>query len=184
MFATQTLRQRKQKRMRVTLSGDLQAGVSVKDIILGLIAEIGVSGGVGYAIEYAGDTIAGLSMEARMTLCNMTIEAGSRGSMIAPDETTFSYLKGRPLAPNAAEWDGAVTHWKTLATDADAVFDREVRFNAADLAPRVSWGTTPEENLPIDACAPDPMTEQEPRAARTISPQSQLHGFDAGNAAG
>ncbi len=162
VFATQTLRQRKQKRMRVTLSGDLQAGVSVKDIILGLIAEIGVSGGVGYAIEYAGDTIAGLSMEARMTLCNMTIEAGSRVGMIAPDETTFSYLKGRPLAPNAAEWDSAVTHWKTLATDADAVFDREVRFNAADLAPRVSWGTTPEENLPIDACAPDPMTEQDP----------------------
>jgi 3-isopropylmalate/(R)-2-methylmalate dehydratase large subunit len=161
VFATQTLRQRKQKRMRITLSGDLQAGVSVKDIILGLIAEIGVSGGVGYAIEYAGNAIAGLSMEARMTLCNMTIEAGSRVGMIAPDETTFSYLKGRPLAPDAAEWDSAVTHWKTLATDADAVFDREVRFNVADLAPRVSWGTTPEENLPIDACAPDPTTEQD-----------------------
>jgi 3-isopropylmalate/(R)-2-methylmalate dehydratase large subunit len=162
VFATQTLRQRKQKRMRITLSGDLQAGVSVKDIILGLIAEIGVSGGVGYAIEYAGDTIASLSMEARMTLCNMTIEAGSRVGMIAPDETTFSYLTGRPLAPDAAEWDSAVTHWKTLATDADAAFDREVRFNVADLAPRVSWGTTPEENLPIDACAPDPTTERDP----------------------
>ena len=123
--------------MRVTLSGDLQAGVSVKDMILGLIAEIGVSGGVGYAIEYAGDTIAGLSMEARMTLCNMTIEAGSRVGMIAPDETTFSYLKGRPLAPNAAEWDGAVTHWKTLATDADAVFDRGSASTLRICSPRI-----------------------------------------------
>lgn len=162
VFATQTLRQRKQKRMRVTLSGNLQPGVSVKDIILGLIAEIGVSGGVGYAIEYAGETIAGLSMEARMTLCNMTIEAGSRVGMIAPDAITFSYVKGRPLAPNADEWDDAVAYWKTLTTDADAVFDREVHFNVAGLAPRVSWGTTPEENLPIDAQVPDPMSEQEP----------------------
>lgn len=159
IFATQTLRQRKQKRMRVTLTGDLHAGVSVKDIILALIAEIGVSGGVGYALEYAGPAIASLSMEARMTLCNMSIEAGSRVGMIAPDETTFAYLKGRPLAPASAQWDEAVAHWRSMRTDDDAVFDREVAFDVSKLVPRVSWGTTPEENLPITATIPDPMAE-------------------------
>jgi 3-isopropylmalate/(R)-2-methylmalate dehydratase large subunit len=155
VFATQTLRQRKQKRMRISLTGSLQDGVSVKDIILGLIAEIGVSGGVGFAIEYAGNAIAALSMEARMTLCNMTIEAGSRVGMIAPDDTTFAYVKGRPLAPRAEHWDLAMADWKSLATDADAVFDRELQFDVGNLAPRVSWGTTPEDNLPIDGYAPD-----------------------------
>jgi len=159
IFATQTLRQRKQKRMRVTLSGELRAGVTVKDIILALIAEIGVSGGVGYALEYAGPTIASLSMEARMTLCNMSIEAGSRVGMIAPDETTFAYLKGRPLAPDSAQWDAAVAHWRSLRSDDDAVFDREIAFDVSNLAPRVSWGTTPEENLPITATVPDPIAE-------------------------
>ena len=159
IFATQTLRQRKQKRMRVTLGGELRAGVTVKDIILALIAEIGVSGGVGYALEYAGQTIASLSMEARMTLCNMSIEAGSRVGMIAPDETTFAYLKGRPLAPDSAQWEAAVAHWLSLRSDDDAVFDRELAFDVSNLAPRVSWGTTPEENLPITATVPDPMAE-------------------------
>jgi 3-isopropylmalate/(R)-2-methylmalate dehydratase large subunit len=162
IFATQTLRQRKQKRMRVTLRGELRAGVTVKDIILALIAEIGVSGGVGYALEYAGPTIASLSMEARMTLCNMSIEAGSRVGMIAPDETTFAYLKGRPLAPDAAQWDAALAHWRSLRSDDDALFDREIAFDVSNLAPRVSWGTTPEENLPITAAVPDPTAESDP----------------------
>jgi 3-isopropylmalate/(R)-2-methylmalate dehydratase large subunit len=161
IFATQTLRQRKQKRMRVTLGGELRASVTVKDIILALIAEIGVSGGVGYALEYAGPTIASLSMEARMTLCNMSIEAGSRVGMIAPDETTFAYLKGRPLAPDSPQWNAAVAHWRSLRSDHDAVFDREIAFDVSNLAPRVSWGTTPEENLPITATVPDPMAESD-----------------------
>jgi 3-isopropylmalate/(R)-2-methylmalate dehydratase large subunit len=161
IFATQTLRQRKQKRMRVTLSGALRAGVTVKDIVLALIAEIGVSGGVGYALEYAGPTIASLSMEARMTLCNMSIEAGSRVGMIAPDETTFAYLKGRPLAPDATQWDAAAAHWQSLRSDDDAVFDREIASDVSNLAPRVSWGTTPEENLPVTATIPDPMGESD-----------------------
>lgn len=180
VLATQTLRQRKQKRMRVTLSGDLEPGVTVKDIILGLIAEIGVSGGVGYAIEYAGETIAALSMEARMTLCNMTIEAGSRVGMIAPDQITFSYVKGRPLAPNADQWDAAVAHWRSLATDTDAVFDREMRFNVAELAPRVSWGTTPEDNLPIDAHAPDPLSEQDVSRRERIARSLKYMGLTPG----
>jgi 3-isopropylmalate/(R)-2-methylmalate dehydratase large subunit len=162
IFATQTLWQRKQKRMRVTLDGGLRAGISVKDIILALIGEIGVSGGSGHAIEYAGPAIEALSMEARMTLCNMSIEAGSRVGMIAPDDTTFAYLKDRPLAPNLSEWDTAVAYWKSLPTDDDAVFDREVAFDVSSLAPRVSWGTTPEENLPITATVPDPMDESDP----------------------
>jgi 3-isopropylmalate/(R)-2-methylmalate dehydratase large subunit len=163
IFATQTLRQRKQKRMRVMLNGELHAGVSVKDIILALIAQIGVAGGVGYALEYAGPAIASLSMEARMTLCNMSIEAGSRVGMVAPDETTFAYLKGRPLAPDAAQWDAAVTHWRSLRSDDDAIFDREVALDVSALAPRVSWGTTPEENLPITATVPDPTDEADPQ---------------------
>jgi 3-isopropylmalate/(R)-2-methylmalate dehydratase large subunit len=148
--------------MRVTLSGQLQSGVTVKDIILALIGEIGVAGGAGHAIEYAGSAIAALSMEARMTLCNMSIEAGSRVGVIAPDETTFAYLKGRPLAPDAAQWEAAVAHWTSLRTDDDAVFDRQVALDVSTLSPRVSWGTTPEENLPITAAVPDPMTESDP----------------------
>ncbi len=173
IFATQTLRQRKQKRMRVTLNGRLQAGVSVKDIILALIAEIGVSGGSGHAIEYSGPVVAALSMEARMTLCNMSIEAGSRVGIVAPDDVTFAYLKGRPLAPDAAQWGAAVAHWRSLRTDDDAVFDREVAFNVSNLAPRVSFGTTPEENLPVTAIVPDPMVEADPerreRMRRSLS---------------
>ena len=186
IFATQTLRQRKQKRLRVMLGGALGAGVSVKDIILGLIAEIGVSGGMGYAVEYAGSATARMSMEARMTLCNMSIEAGSRVGMIAPDDTTFAYLKGRPLAPNESQWDRAVAYWQSLRSDDDAVFDREIAFDVSNLAPRVSWGTTPAENLPISAIVPDPANEQDPvrreRMRRSLSymglpPGAKLEGI-------
>ena len=167
VFATQALRQRKQKRMCVRLVGALGIGVSVKDVILALIAKIGTGGGFGYAIEYAGPTISLLSMEARMTLCNMTIEAGSRVGMIAPDETTFSYLKGRPLAPSGDLWAQALEEWRTLPTDPDAVFDREVALDVSKIVPHVTWGTTPEEALPVTDRVPDPMKEDsEIRRAR------------------
>jgi 3-isopropylmalate/(R)-2-methylmalate dehydratase large subunit len=162
VFATQTLRQRKQKRMRVLLNGALPEGVAVKDIILALIARIGTNGGVGYAIEYAGPAIATLSMEARMTLCNMSIEAGSRVGMVAPDETTIAYVKGRPLAPVGEQWDAAVAYWRSLPSDPDAVFDREVELDVAALSPHVSWGTNPGETAPITGRVPDPAAEHDP----------------------
>ena len=166
-LATQTLRQRKQKRMRATLTGALPSSVSVKDIVLALIARIGVGGGVGHAIEYAGDVVAALSMEARMTLCNMSIEAGSRVGMIAPDAITFAYLESRPLAPRQGDWSTAVAYWKTLPSDSDARFDREIQLDVGGLAPRVTWGTTPEENLPVGSEIPDPEDEPDPdRRAR------------------
>lgn len=162
VFATQTLRQGKQKTMRVTLTGALGPGVAVKDIILALIARIGTNGGVGYAIEYAGPAIATLSMEARMTLCNMSIEAGSRVGMVAPDETTIAYVKGRPLAPSGAAWDAAAAHWRTLPSDPDARFDREVELDVSALAPHVSWGTNPGETAPVSGRVPDPAAERDP----------------------
>ena len=172
VFATQTIRQQKQKRIRVMLNGALGQGVTVKDIILALIAKIGTGGGFGHAIEYAGPAIAQLSMEARMTLCNMSIEAGSRVGMIAPDETTIAYVKGRPLAPTGELWDRAVAEWRTLASDADAVFDREVELDVSAIAPHVSWGTTPEETLPVTGNVPDPAAE--PDAARSARLQKSL----------
>jgi len=162
VFATQTLRQRKQKTMRVLLNGALADGVAVKDIILALIARIGTNGGVGYAIEYAGSSIPTLSMEARMTLCNMSIEAGSRVGMVAPDETTIAYVKGRPLAPQGDQWDAAVTYWRTLPSDPDARFDRELELDVSALSPHVSWGTNPGETAPITGRVPDPAAEQDP----------------------
>jgi len=159
VFATQAIRQRKQKTMRILLEGERPEGVEVKDFILAIIARIGVGGGAGYAIEYAGSAVRALSMEQRMTLCNMSIEAGSRVGMVAPDEKTFAYLEGRPLAPKGDEWDCAVEAWKQLVSDEDAVFDREVVIDVSELAPFVSWGTTPEECAPINATVPDPSRE-------------------------
>lgn len=172
VFATQTLRQQKQKQLRVTLNGELRPGVTVKDIILALIARIGTNGGTGYAIEYAGPAIATLSMEARMTLCNMSIEAGSRVGMIAPDETTIAYVKGRELAPEGPMWDAAAAHWRSLASDPDAVFDCEVEFDVSTLAPQVSWGTNPGETAPIDAHVPNPASE--PDAVRRARMERSL----------
>lgn len=167
VFATQTLRQRKQKRMRVWLNGSLGPGVAVKDIILALIAKIGTGGGFGYAIEYAGSAIPELSMEARMTLCNMTIEAGSRVGMVAADQTTIDYVRGRPLAPSGDLWERAVAEWRGLRSDEDAVFDREVTLDVSQIAPHVSWGTTPEETVPVTGQVPDPAAEPDPaRRAR------------------
>src|SRR6266851_4566083 len=145
VLATQTLIQTKAGNMRVTVDGRLPAGVAAKDIILAIIGEIGTAGGTGHAIEYAGEAIRALSMEGRMTVCNMSIEAGARAGMIAPDETTFAYLKDRPKAPKGAAWDAARRYWDTLPSDNGAAFDREVNLDAAKLPPLVTWGTSPEQ---------------------------------------
>jgi 3-isopropylmalate/(R)-2-methylmalate dehydratase large subunit len=156
VLATQTLQTRRSKNMRVDVTGALPPGVTSKDLALALIAQIGTAGGTGSVIEYTGKAIRDLSMEARMTLCNMTIEAGARAGLIAPDETTFAYLKGRPQAPKDAAWDQAVAYWKTLPSDVGAQYDIEVTVDSAKLIPYVTWGTSPEDALPITGKVPDP----------------------------
>ncbi len=156
VLATQTLLIPKSKNMRVTVNGKLPLGVTAKDIALAVIAKIGTAGGTGYVIEYAGDAITGLSMEGRMTLCNMTIEGGARAGLIAPDETTFAYVAGKPRAPKAAAFEAAVKYWRTLKSDGDAVFDVEIALDARDIVPMVTWGTSPEQALPVTGVVPDP----------------------------
>ena len=156
VLATQTLPLKPFKTMAITVNGALPAGVSAKDLILAVIAKIGTGGGQGYVLEYRGDAIRALSMEGRMTICNMSIEAGARAGMIAPDETTFAYLEGKERAPKGEEWDAAVAYWKTLQTDADAVFDREVVIEASELSPFVTWGTNPGQGVPLSANVPSP----------------------------
>jgi 3-isopropylmalate/(R)-2-methylmalate dehydratase large subunit len=156
VMATQALWQRKAKRMRVTFTGALSEGVTAKDMALALIGRIGGGGGVGYAIEYAGDAVRGLSMEGRMTLCNMTIEAGSRTGLVAPDETTFDFVQGRPRAPHGPMWVQALADWQELASDADAVFDREVVIDASALSPQVTFGTSPDQVIGVGEPVPDP----------------------------
>jgi 3-isopropylmalate/(R)-2-methylmalate dehydratase large subunit len=156
VLATQTLTQKKAKNMRVTVDGKLPDGVTPKDIILSIIGHIGTAGGTGHVIEYAGEAIRALSMEGRMTVCNMSIEGGARAVMIAPDETTYAYLKGRPKAPKGAAWDMAMKYWETLRSDEGARFDREVKLDAAKLPPLVTWGTSPEDVVSIEGVVPDP----------------------------
>lgn len=156
VLATQTLPLKPFKTMAITVNGALPEGVSAKDLILAVIAKIGTGGGQGYVLEYRGDAIRALSMEGRMTICNMSIEAGARAGMIAPDETTFAYLEGKERAPKGSEWDAAVAYWKTLQTDADAVFDREVVIEASELSPFVTWGTNPGQGVPLSANVPSP----------------------------
>lgn len=154
VLATQTLLQQPSKTMRITVEGKLPTGVTAKDMVLHIIGVIGTAGGTGYVIEYAGEAMRSLSMEGRMTVCNMSIEGGARAGLIAPDETTFEYLKGRPMAPTGEEWDKAVAYWKTLPTDAGAEFDKEILIKAEDIAPTVTWGTSPEDVAPITADVP------------------------------
>lgn len=158
VLATQTLTLKKAKNMRVTVSGTLPLGVTAKDMALAIIGEIGTNGGTGHVIEFAGEAVEALSMEARMTLCNMAIEAGARSGLIAPDETTFSYLKGRPFSPKAGQWEQAITLWSQLSSDPEAKFDREVQLEASQIAPQVTWGTNPEQVLAITGLVPDPAT--------------------------
>jgi 3-isopropylmalate/(R)-2-methylmalate dehydratase large subunit len=162
VLATQTLRLKPFKTMAVTVTGRLPEGVSSKDIILALIAEIGTGGGQGYVLEYRGEAIEALSMEARMTICNMSIEAGARAGMIAPDRTTYDYLQGREHAPKGEQWDQAVAYWDSLRTDDDAVFDAEVVIDAASLTPYVTWGTNPGQGLPLSSSVPDPADFADP----------------------
>ncbi|HJS31397.1 MAG TPA: 3-isopropylmalate dehydratase large subunit [Alphaproteobacteria bacterium] len=156
VLATQTLIQKPAKNMKIVVAGDLPAGVAAKDLILAIIGTIGTAGGTGHVIEYSGPAIAKLSMEARMTICNMSIEAGARAGLIAPDEITFEYLKGRPYAPKGAQWEAAVAYWRTLPSDDGAKFDREVTIRADQIAPQVTWGTSPQDVLPITSSVPDP----------------------------
>ena len=162
VLATQTLWQKEPSTMRVSVDGRLGPGVNAKDVILAIIAKIGAGGGVRHAIEYAGSTIRAMSMDERMTVCNMSIEAGARAGMIAPDDTTFAYIEGRPLAPPGAAWQAALAEWKALPSDPDAVFDRQVQLAASDIAPTVTWGTSPQDALPITGRVPDPSTVDDP----------------------
>ncbi len=156
VLATQTLLQRPAKNMRVTVNGALKPGMTAKDLVLAIIGKIGTAGGTGHVIEYAGDAIRALSMEGRMTVCNMTIEGGARAGLVAPDDKTFAYLMGRPMAPKGAAWEQAVAYWKTLPSDAGAKFDTEVTLDAGAIEPMVTWGTSPEDVLPITGRVPDP----------------------------
>jgi 3-isopropylmalate/(R)-2-methylmalate dehydratase large subunit len=167
VLATQTLPQAKPKTMAVTVTGSLSAGVTAKDLILALITQTGTGGGQGYIVEYRGDAIRELSMEGRMTICNMSIEWGAKAGLIAPDETTFAYLADKPEAPKGAEWDAAVAHWKTLVTDEDAVFDKEVVIDASEVTPFVTWGTNPGQGAPLGANVPSPddFAEEQDRIA-------------------
>ncbi|RJK98231.1 3-isopropylmalate dehydratase large subunit [Vallicoccus soli] len=168
VLATQTLPLKPFKTMAVTVEGSLGPGVTAKDIILAVIARIGTGGGQGYVLEYRGQAVRELSMEGRMTICNMSIEAGARAGMVAPDETTFAYLQGRPHAPQGADWDAAVAWWRTLRTDDDAVFDAEVVLDAAELTPFVTWGTNPGQGAPLGASVPDPASFDD-ESARTAA---------------
>ncbi|BCB82132.1 3-isopropylmalate dehydratase large subunit [Phytohabitans flavus] len=169
VLATQTLPQSRPKTMAVTIEGALRPGVTAKDLVLALIAKVGTGGGRGHVVEYRGEAIRALSMEGRMTICNMSIEWGAKAGMIAPDETTFAYLKGRPSAPQGEEWDAAVEHWHSLTTDEGATFDTEVVLDASQISPFVTWGTNPGQGTPLDGAVPDPeefLEEVERSAAR------------------
>jgi len=156
VLASQTLIQKPAKNMRITIDGEILTGVTSKDIILHIIGHIGTAGGTGYVIEYAGDAITSLSMEGRMTICNMSIEGGARAGLIAPDAKTFEYIKNRPYAPKGADWDKAIQYWKSLPTEEDAYFDKEIVIKASDIFPQVTWGTSPQDVAPINGFIPDP----------------------------
>ncbi|MET0365709.1 MAG: 3-isopropylmalate dehydratase large subunit [Sphingobium sp.] len=183
VMATQTLWQGKARTMRVTFTGQLQPGVSAKDMALAFIGTVGAAGGTGYAVEYAGEAVEALSMEGRMTLCNMTIEAGARTGLVAPDAKTFAYVEGRPRAPKGADWDAALAYWRTLASDADAVFDREMTIDAATIAPRVTFGTSPDQSIAIDGMLPGgeklakPMRYMDVHAGEAIDGLTIDHAF-------
>ena len=180
VLATQTLMQQPAKNLRISVDGDLANGVTAKDLILAIIGEIGTAGGTGHVIEYAGQAIRDLSMEGRMTICNMSIEGGARAGLIAPDETTFEYLKGRPMAPKGALWETAVAYWRTLPSDPGARYDREVVLNAADIAPTVTWGTSPQDVVPITGAVPDPDSLGDEARAKAARRSLDYMGLEAG----
>ncbi|MDP3983797.1 MAG: 3-isopropylmalate dehydratase large subunit [Acidimicrobiia bacterium] len=168
VLATQTLPQQRPQSMAITIDGDLPSGVTAKDIILGIIARIGIGGGTGHVIEYRGSAIRNLSMEGRMTICNMSIEAGARAGLIAPDDTTFAYVEGRPFAPQGRDWERALEEWRRLPTDPAAVFDTELDISAADLEPYVSWGTNPGQTVSVTGAVPSPDDADDPSERDSI----------------
>lgn len=182
VLATQMLRQRKPKAMRVVFEGHLPPGVFAKDLVLHLISRVGITGGRGYAVEYAGSAISALSVEARMTICNMSIELGAKYGFIAPDEKTFAYLEDRPMAPSGEDWDAAMAYWKTLLSDPSAVFEKQVTIDCSTLSPQISWGITPEEVIGIDQCVPDPAATADPAERARIEDALAYQGLDPGSA--
>jgi 3-isopropylmalate/(R)-2-methylmalate dehydratase large subunit len=180
VLATQTLPQAPAKTLAITVDGDLPVGSTAKDVILAILGRIGTGGGIGHIAEYRGSAIRALSMEGRMTVCNMSIEAGAKAGLIAPDQTTFDYLQGRAHAPQGAAWDDAVAYWKTLATDDDATFDQEVRLDAAEIFPHVSWGTNPGQVAPITASVPDPSAIADPSERHAAERALEYMGLTAG----
>ena len=168
VLATQTLVQKKSKNLRISVNGRLPIGVTSKDVILQIIGKIGTAGGTGYVIEYAGDLVSSLSIEQRMTICNMTIEGGARAGLIQPDEKTYNYLKGRPLSPKNENWDKAMNYWSKLYSDSDAVFDKEVILDGNDIKPMVTWGTSPQDVVPIDGKVPNPKNISDPDKKSSI----------------
>ena len=180
VFATQTLQQAKLKTMAVNVNGELPEGVTAKDVILAIIAKVGTGGGQGHIVEYRGSTIEGLSMEGRMTICNMSIEWGAKAGLIAPDEKTFAYLKDRPYAPQGADWDAAVEYWKTLRTDDDATFDVEIDVDATELSPFVTWGTNPGQGVPLSAAVPSPADFSDPVDRTAAEKALEYMGLTAG----
>ena len=180
VLATQTLIQRRAKNMRISVEGALPFGVTAKDVILAVIGQIGTAGGTGHVIEYAGPAIEALSMEGRMTVCNMTIEAGARAGLIAPDDTTFAYLKGRPRSPQGADWDTAVAQWRGLVSDPGARYDTEVVLDASQIAPQVTWGTSPQDVLPITGAVPDPAAAGDEATRQSITRSLDYMGLEAG----
>jgi 3-isopropylmalate/(R)-2-methylmalate dehydratase large subunit len=182
VLATQTLIHRKAKNLLIKVDGKVAPGVTAKDIVLAIIGKIGTAGGTGYTIEFAGSAIRALSMEGRMTVCNMAIEAGARAGLVAVDEKTIEYVKGRPLSPTGVEWDQAVAYWKGLQSDPDATFDRVVELDAADIVPQVTWGTTPEMVLGVDARVPDPDNEKDANKRDAIERALKYMGLEPGKA--
>ena len=180
VLATQTLPQERPKWMSVTVDGELPEGSTAKDVILAILGEIGTSGGIGHVIEYRGSAIRALSMEGRMTVCNMSIEAGAKAGLIAPDDTTFDYLQGREHAPSGADWDAAVADWRTLRSDDDAVWDKEVVLDAASITPHVSWGTNPGQVASIDAVIPAPTDFDNPTTQESVTRALEYMGLEAG----
>ncbi|HZV62152.1 MAG TPA: 3-isopropylmalate dehydratase large subunit, partial [Methylophilaceae bacterium] len=179
VLATQCLVQKKSKAMLIKVEGQLGCGVTAKDVALAIIGKIGTAGGTGYAIEFAGSAIRSLSMEGRMTLCNMAIEAGARAGMVAVDDTTIDYIKGRPYAPKAEQWEAAVAYWRTLKSDEGAKFDAIVELNAADIQPQVTWGTSPEMVTSVDGFVPDPAKEEDSTKRGSIERALEYMGLQA-----
>jgi 3-isopropylmalate/(R)-2-methylmalate dehydratase large subunit len=180
VLATQTLLQRPMKTMRITVDGPLPAGCTAKDVVLAIIGRIGTAGGTGHAIEYAGQAIRDLPMAGRMTVCNMTIEAGARAGLIAADETTFAFLQGRPRAPKGTDWDCAVAHWRTFRSDDGAVFDKEIRLDAMTIEPQVTWGTSPQDVVPVGGAVPDPTHEPDLEKRRSMEKALRYMGLTPG----